>query len=236
MEWVITAYWICLIVGIGYTILSFILGEVGGAFGHVGHLHVGHFGHGGGHVGQVSHTYGVHGSGQHGQGVGKSIGADQSDSAIFGPFSPLVIAFFLTCFGATGIILTKLGFFGVLAIVCALAAGTVLAWLLLNFFNKVLGNLQSSSEVRLSALVGEEAEVTVAIPEQGFGEIAYVAMGQRITAPARSNEAVLIPRFAAVRITRIVGNNFYVSKRIEDDLHAVPVPPAPPTDEPMLQE
>jgi hypothetical protein len=229
MMWLISAYWICLFVGAGYTIVSFILGEVGGAFSHAGTLH-GDFGHGG-QVGETSHTYGVHGA--HDGGVGKSLEFNQGDNVIFGPFSPLVIAFFLACFGGTGLILSRLNVLSVFVVLaCALVTGVFLAYLLLVFINKVLGNLQSSSEVRLGTLVGEEAEVTVAIPEHGFGEIAYVAMGQRCVAPARSDESENIPRFAAVRITRVVGNNFYVSKRIEDQIHAVPAP----TDEPAPQD
>ena len=47
-EWALTAYWICLFVGVGYTLIAAILG--------------GFAGHGSiidGHVGGFSHTYGV---------------------------------------------------------------------------------------------------------------------------------------------------------------------------------
>ena len=192
-NWILNAYWIALIVGIGYTIVSFILGGIGG------HAHFE-----GGDMGDA------------GQGGHMDVG--DSGQLIFGPFSPLVIAFFLTCFGATGIVLTSLKGLHLLSLPFAVVSGFVLAWVLILVFNRFLGGMQSSSEVKVYALVGTEGEVTVEIPPSGIGEIAYVAMGGRYVAPARSEEPVAIPRFAAVRITRLVGNMFYVIPILEERL------------------
>ncbi len=220
MDWIVSAYWICLIIGVGYTIISFVLGEIG-SIGHVGDAQ-----------GGFSHDYGVHGHGGHGEASGTDSGGS---TLLFGPFSPLVIAFFLTAFGAAGLIITRLwpqkpgaepNFYLPLAL--ALVAGFVLAWLLYLFFNRVLGRLQSSSEVRLHTLVGTEAEVTVAIPEVGTGEIAYVAMGSRCLTPAQSEHHLAIPRFATVRVVRIVGNIFHV-----EQTDVVPAAPAGGVDAPV---
>lgn len=129
---------------------------------------------------------------------------------VFGPFSPLVIAFFLTCFGATGIVLSSIKGMQAISLPFSVVSGFVLAWLLILVFNRFLGGMQSSSEVKIYSLIGVDAEVTVAIPPNGIGEIAYVAMGGRNVAPARSDSKTEIPRFSGVKISRIVGNMFFV--------------------------
>jgi membrane protein implicated in regulation of membrane protease activity len=199
MDWLFTAYCICLAVGIGYTIVAFALGEISSAVGHVGHV--------GDMQGSYSHDYGVQGN----EGHGHSSGTDTGGHALlFGPFSPLVIAFFLTTLGGMGIILIKLTPVGIWSLPIAMGAGLFLAWLLLLFLNNVVANVQGSTDINLHTLVGIEAEVTVAIPALGTGEIAYIAAGQRNLTPARSEDHTDIPRYATVRIVRIVGNIFQV--------------------------
>lgn len=200
-------YTISLLVGVVYTITAFLLGGIAG------------LGHGEGGGGDFSHDYGTGPDMGHGEATG---GAGGGEQVIFGPFSPIVIAFFLTCFGGTGLILTsatRMNQFATLFL--AGVSGFILAWLMVRIFNSVLGNIQSSSEVRLHSLIGVEAEVTVSIPPAGFGEIAYIAMGSRNTAPARSEDQQSIPRYSAVRITRIVGNLFFVRPVLEEQLRAM---------------
>lgn len=216
-QWLLTAYWICLAVGLVYTVISFVLGEISGVIGHVGDMGAGH--------GDFSHDYGVDGQGGHGAAMGADV---DTGNIIFGPFSPLVIAFFLTCFGVTGVALTQVGKLGaMLSLPISIASSFVLAWLLILFFNKVLGSLQTSSEVKLHTLIGEEAEVTVAIPTTGAGEIAYIAMGSRCVTPARSEDQVAIARGSIVRISRIVGHTFYVGQITDaEETTAAPTEPA----------
>lgn len=206
MAWVANAYWICLLIGIGYTIIAFILGGVGG-HGDISHFdHAGSPGHGGGHAGVDS------------DGV----------QVLFGPFSPLVIAFFLVCFGAAGIILSAaFRLPPLVSLPVALAASVLLAWAMISVFNRLFGGLASSSEVKFASLAGTEGEVTVDIPPDGLGEIAYVAMGSRYVAPARNEENTTIPRFSGVRITRVVGNMLYVRPLIEDQLRNLDTEPMP---------
>ncbi|MHB0937344.1 MAG: NfeD family protein [Armatimonadota bacterium] len=209
-------YGICLLVGIIYTIASFLLGSLGDLGGHAGDM--------GGHAGDFSHEYGVD-TGGHGTAQGA---AGAGGEVLFGPFSPLVIAFFLTCFGGVGLIVAKAWTENPLINVpVAAVSGFLLAWLLVSVFNRVLGGMASSSEVRLNTLIGTEAEVTVAIPPMGVGEIAYIAMGSRYVTPARNEEQVPIPRYAAVRITRIVGNTFFVRPAVEEQLRNMEDAPQP---------
>ena len=218
-------YGICLLVGIIYTIASFLLGSLGDLGGHSGDVGGGDMGDMGGQPGDFSHSYGVE-TGGHGEAQGA---AGVGGEVLFGPFSPLVIAFFLTCFGGVGLILTKIPLTAnpYLNMPVAAVSGFLLAWLLVSVFNRVLGGMASSSEVRLNTLVGTEAEVTVAIPPMGIGEISYIAMGSRYVTPARNEEQVPIPRYAVVRITRIVGNSFFVRPAVEEQLRAMEEAPQP---------
>jgi membrane protein implicated in regulation of membrane protease activity len=59
-------------------------------------------------------------------------------------------------------------------------------------------------------LLGQEANVISPIPSDGVGEIAYVQGGSRYSAPARTENGVAIPAGRPVKITRIVGTQFYV--------------------------
>jgi len=213
-------YGVCLLVGIIYTVAAFLLGSLGDFSG----------GHGdfGGHPGDFSHDYGV-GTGGHGEALGSTATGGE---ILFGPFSPLVIAFFLTCFGGVGMLVTVAGKGSLFAsplvsLPIAAASGFILAWLLAVVFNRLLGGMASSSEVRLSTLVGTDAEVTVTIPPMSVGEIAYIAMGSRYVTPARSEEQIPIPRYATVRITRIVGNTFFVRQGVEDQLRNMEDMPQP---------
>lgn len=214
-------YGICLLVGIIYTIASFLLGSLGDLGGHAGDMG----GDMGGHPGDFAHTYGVE-TGGYGEAQGAT-GA--GGEMLFGPFSPLVIAFFLTCFGGVGLILTKIPLTAnpYLNLPIAAVSGFLLAWLLVSVFNRVLGGMASSSEVRLNTLVGTEAEVTVAIPPLGIGEISYIAMGSRYVTPARNEEQTPIPRYSTVRITRIVGNTFFVRPAMEEQLRNLEEAPQP---------
>lgn len=207
-DWSVSVYWICLVVGVGYSLIALAMGGIHGVAGSDGGM---------GHGGDFNHNYGM--GGAHGQGHGSANGYDSSSGTemVFGPFSPLVIAFFLTCFGGVGVLLAP-HFSPIIAMLLAFISGIVLAYLLIYSFNKLLGALPSSSEIKLASLVGLDAEVTVALPPTGVGEIAYVAMGSRNVAPAHNDTDTTIPRFSSVRISRIVGNMFYVVPSDEEKI------------------
>jgi membrane protein implicated in regulation of membrane protease activity len=88
--------------------------------------------------------------------------------------------------------------------------GGLIAWLAFLVFNALFKRTQSSSESKVASLLGQTATITTPIPADGVGEIAYVQSGARYTAPARCESGASIPAGKAVKITRIVGTQFYV--------------------------
>jgi membrane protein implicated in regulation of membrane protease activity len=178
-------YAICLIVGLIFTLVSVL----------AGHFFGGHDAH-------------VAGSGGHAE-----AGADSSDMPGISIFSPTVMASFVTAFGGFGLIFTQFPatsrtvVSAPLAIVCAL----LVAGALYKFFGLVFSKTQSSSESRVARLVGIEANVITPIAANGVGEIAYVVGGSRYTAPARVEKGTAIATGQTVKITRVVGTQFYVT-------------------------
>jgi membrane-bound ClpP family serine protease len=77
-------------------------------------------------------------------------------------------------------------------------------------FESAFRKTQSSSECQVATLVGQMASIITPIPENGVGEIAYVRASTRYTAPARSEKGNAIASGKPVRITKIVGTQYYV--------------------------
>ncbi len=180
-----TIYLFCLTVGAAFTLISVI----------AGHFLGGH----GDHVG---------GSGGHAE-----AGADNSDMPGVSIFSPTVIAAFITAFGGFGLIFSAfpatkpIVFSASLSVVAAMGV----AGAMVVFLRSVFAHTQSSSESHIAQLAGTEASIVSPIPENGVGEIAYVVGGTRYTAPARTENGVAIPNGKLVKITRIVGTQFFVT-------------------------
>ena len=84
------------------------------------------------------------------------------------------------------------------------------AVLAFSLFNWMFQKTQSSSESRAASLVGQTASIITPIPADGVGEIAYVQGGTRYTAPARTESGSAVPAGKPVRVTRIVGTQYYV--------------------------
>ena len=151
------------------------------------------------------------GAGHHEVGGGghAEVGADGSGVSAF---SPMIIAAFMTGFGAFGYLLTLVPatkspvISAPLAAVGAFAFANVIVWALRLVFRKT----QSSSESQVASVVGTTATLGTGIPENGVGEIVYVQGGTRYTAPARAEDGKPIPTGAAVTVTRIVGSQFFV--------------------------
>jgi membrane protein implicated in regulation of membrane protease activity len=177
-------YGICLALGLIFTIVSALIGHLFG-------------GHDGADVGTGGHAE-----------------AGFSDSGVPGIsfFSPTVLASFVTAFGACGLILKSFEAtspFYISAPISALAGGLI-ALGVFWAFNAMFRRTESSSESRVSSLVGQAASIVTPIPEGGVGEVAYVQGGTRYTAPARSLDGTAIGASGSVRIVRIVGTQFYV--------------------------
>jgi membrane protein implicated in regulation of membrane protease activity len=179
-------YLFCLIVGFVFVLGSAVLGHLGGDHGHVG------------------------GSGGHAE-----AGADSSDAPGVSLFSPIVMAAFVAAFGAFGLILSQFEATKPPAISAGLSVigALVVAGALVGLLRKVVRAADSSSESRVATLVGQVATVITPVPAGGVGEIAYVQAGTRYTAPAREEGGAPIGAGSEVRITRVIGSQFYVSSK-----------------------
>jgi membrane protein implicated in regulation of membrane protease activity len=178
-------YLICLVVGLAFTLISAI----------AGHFFGGH--DGGGDLGTGGHA---------------EAGFDHSGMPGISFFSPTVLASFVTAFGAFGMIFSKIEATKSVLISAPLSVlgGTAIAGLVFWMFNALFNKTQSSSESRVASLAGQIASIITPIPNNGVGEIAYVQSGTRYTAPARSEAGTAIGAGQSVKITRIVGSQFFV--------------------------
>jgi membrane-bound ClpP family serine protease len=167
-------------------------------------------------IGAVAgHLFGGHGADSDvGTGGHAEAGFDHTGMPGVSPFSPTMIAAFVTSFGALGIIFSKIEATSKPLISAPLSAvgGLAIAAGVFTLFQKVFSKTQSSSESHVASLVGQEATVITPIPENSVGEIAYVQAGTRYTAPARAENGVPIAAGRSVKITRTVGSQFYVEK------------------------
>jgi membrane protein implicated in regulation of membrane protease activity len=160
----------------------------------------------------ASHFFGGHDGGDVGTGGHAEAGYDTSGVPGISFFSPTVLACFVTAFGACGLVLTHIEVtrsVWISAPVSAMA-GVIMAFLAFLLFNWIFKHTQSSSESRVASLVGQTASILTPIPSNGVGEIAYVQGGCRYTAPARTESGSPVPAGKPVRITRIVGTQYYV--------------------------
>ncbi len=178
-------YGICLVTGLIFTVVSVLFGHF---FGHSGHVA--------------------------GSGGNVEAGADSSDAPGMSVFSPTIMASFITAFGGFGLIFTQFPATSSAAISAPLSllGGSAVAGVLFAFFRSIFRHTQGSSESHVARLIGVEANVITPIPENGVGEIAYVVGDTRYTAPARSESGVGVASGRMVKITRIVGTQFYVQQ------------------------
>ena len=183
MELVDIVYWATFFLGLGFAVISALMS---GVFSGGAEAHVG---------------------------AGHDVHATAGDSVHFPLLSPVTLAMFVASFGGSGLIykhalqldpVAHVALAAVTAIVVALAV----AWL----FYKIFGMTQGSSEAKVSELVGTEAEIITAIPADGMGEIAYVAMQTRYNGPARTPDGKPLPARTTVKIVRMVSGTFIVEK------------------------
>lgn len=187
MAFTFSVYLICLGVGLVFTLIS-------AFFGHV---------FGGGHDGHVG------GSGGHAE-----AGVDSSDMPGVSVLSPTIIASFITAFGGFGIILSQFEATKppIISAPLAVLGGFIIAGGVLLLLRSLFSHTQSSSESKVSSLAGMTATIISPIPVNGVGEIAYVQGGSRYTAAARLETGdIALGNGKLVRITRVVGSQFYVA-------------------------
>lgn len=153
--------------------------------------------------------------------VGEFVGGDHDighagdlgdHDAAGGPsiFSIRIMAAFLTAFGAGGSISRYYHLSHVVASGVGIVCGAVMAGIVYQFA-KVLYGQQASSDLRMNTLIGASAEVSVAIPKGGVGQIALSVGGERTEHIARSADGNALARGVVVRVTALGGDSVIVS-------------------------
>lgn len=203
----LTFYFICVLVGLIFAVLSFIFS--GGFEANV----------------DVSMDVGADFGADAGGDFGHDIsGGDVGIGEVHFPlFSPVVLACFVTAFGGGGIIGLKVfPFMPILSLLIATGSGLLVGLLVGFIVMKIFKALEVNAITTKKSLIGSIAEVTEIIGAAGVGEIAFSGKQGRISGPARSEENKDIGRHAMVTITRVVGGLYYVREHVDEKLRNIP--------------
>lgn len=125
-------------------------------------------------------------------------------------FSTRIIAAFLTAFGVGGVIGRYYNLSHPLASGVGVVFGLVMSTVVYQFA-KILYSQQASSELHMSGLVGTPAEVSVAIPAGGVGQVVVRVSGERTEHLARAANGQAIPRGAVVVVSAVGGDAITVT-------------------------
>jgi membrane protein implicated in regulation of membrane protease activity len=131
-----------------------------------------------------------------------------------GLFSVRIMAAFLTAFGVGGLVARYLGWSHPAASGVGVASGVVMAGLVYQFA-RILFTQQASSEVQMARLVGRTAEVSVAIPAGGVGQVMLTVGGERTEHLARAAGGQGIARGVEVHISGLRGDGLVVTPAAE---------------------
>src|SRR5262245_2843303 len=143
---------------------------------------------------------------------GHDAGGGHADVDHSGPgiFSARIMASFLTAFGVGGIVGRYYQLSHPAASGIGVAAGIVMSAVVYQFA-RVLYSQQASSTVRVATLVGRSAEVSVAIPAHGVGQVALLAGGERVAPIAGTVAGAAIARGTEVIVTALRGDSLVVA-------------------------
>ena len=146
--------------------------------------------------------------------------ADMSGEVHFSPFSPMVIAAGMTGFGGAGLICSKVPLLRspAISVIIAIAASFLMGFITYKMLSKIFSFSQGSSQPNIHDIIGSKAEVIIPIPENGVGKMQFTCRGTIFTGTARSEKHVAIANHAEVTIERIVGNTYYVSLSVDQEL------------------
>ncbi len=187
-----------------FSVVSLLLGALGGHFHLPGAVHAGHaphFGHHGHGDATVAHTA----AGAH------DVTLPLGPGAAPGPLNLSTALIFLTWFGATGYLLrlytTEAAALSFLIAVGVGLLGALIVWLVLA---RVLWRGQTQLDPRNYAIMGVSARVTASIGAGGTGEIVYTLDGKRQVDAARTDAATALPRGSEVAILRRANGIAYV--------------------------
>lgn len=126
-------------------------------------------------------------------------------------FSTRILSVFITAFGGFGAIGVHLGYRIEISTIMGLFGGAVFGGLI-YLFASFLYSQQASSDIRVSELVGRTAQVTVAIPKDGLGQI-RCSLGESVVEKlARSEDGGAISVNTSVKIESVVGETVLVRR------------------------
>ena len=125
-------------------------------------------------------------------------------------FSTRIIAAFLTAFGVGGIVGRYYDLSHPLSSGLGVVFGVIMSAGVYQFA-KILYSQQASSELRMTGLVGTMAEVSVAIPRGGLGQVVVHSRGERTEHIARAADGAAIARGLSVTITAVGGDSVTVT-------------------------
>ena len=126
-------------------------------------------------------------------------------------FSTRVLSVFITAFGGFGAVGIHLGYSIELSTLLGLVGGIIFGGII-YLFASFLFSQQASSDIRTSDLVGGTAQVTVAIPAGGLGQVQLTLGESVIEKIARSQDGGAIPAGVLVIIEAIVGDAILVRR------------------------
>jgi hypothetical protein len=125
--------------------------------------------------------------------------------------STRVLSVFVTAFGGFGAIGVHLGYRTEISTAIGLAGGIFFGGII-YLFASFLFSQQASSDVRVSELIGRTAQVSVAIPAGGLGQI-RCAMGEGVVEKlARTVDGGAILANTSVKIESIAGETVLVRR------------------------
>ncbi len=125
--------------------------------------------------------------------------------------SSRILSVFITAFGSFGAIGVHLGYGLGVSTAMGFGGGLVFATVI-YLFASFLYSQQASSHVRVSDLVGGTAEVSVAIPRGGVGQVRCTLGDTVVEKIARSRNSEGIPANTVVKIQAIVGETVLVER------------------------
>jgi membrane protein implicated in regulation of membrane protease activity len=130
------------------------------------------------------------------------VGGDHGGPSIF---SVRIMASFLTAFGVGGVLARYYGLSQVASTGVGIVAGVAMSSVVYQFA-KLLYSQQASSELHMQSLIGAIAEVSVAIPKGGVGQVVLSAGGQRSEHIARAADGGALARGSRVVVTSLGGD------------------------------
>jgi hypothetical protein len=125
--------------------------------------------------------------------------------------STRILSVFITAFGGFGAIGIHLGHSTEVSTVIGVAGGLIFGTII-YLFASFLFSQQASSEIRVSDLAGNMAQVSVAIPKAGVGQV-WCTLGESVVEKiARSQDGEQIPINTLVKIEAVVGETVVVRR------------------------